>query len=419
MSPPSSSLSLLLTLGAAQLAASTPYTLQDTYDASNFFDAFRWWVTPDPTNGFVDYQSRENATAAGLARIVGGGDGGETNKQQVYLGVDTDNTYPVNDSAVRGRPSVRLESMKLYNHMLMVADIEHMPTGCGAWPALWTYGNVTWPDQGEIDSEFMPKITSKTLSLERLANHHSTTPSVLEGVNSMTNNWMTLHTTPGCSFRRTGAAQFFKTANCNAKEGKDGCPQRLASSSSSSNATTTTTGQAVANYGEPFNAGRGGAYIMEWTSTDVHVWFLPRDNKASSLFQTLVTAGPASLDTTALGTPLAGFSSTGSGGGSVNSTEGLGSCDVDAHFYDHTITIDTTFCGDWAGSDEGWGGDAACGRLAGTCAEWVANNPQAFREAYWLFNSIRVYSAASGSSSAVGRREGSARGSRLPVYRSG
>lgn len=147
MAPTSSSLlSLVLTLGAAQLAASTPYTLQDTYDASNFFDAFRWWVTSDPTHGFVDYQSRDNATAAGLARVVGGG-------KQVYLGVDTENRYPVNDSAVRGRPSVRLESMKLYNHMLLVADIEHMPTGCGAWPALWTYGNVTWPDQGEIDSK--------------------------------------------------------------------------------------------------------------------------------------------------------------------------------------------------------------------------------------------------------------------------
>lgn len=152
MAPSSSSLPLrlLLALGAAQQVASTSYTLQDTYDASNFFDAFRWWTTPDPTNGFVDYVGRDAATAAGLTRIVEGED-----RRQVYIGVDTENTYPVDDSAVRGRPSVRLESMKLYNQMLLVADIEHMPTGCGAWPALWTYGNVTWPDQGEIDSKFV------------------------------------------------------------------------------------------------------------------------------------------------------------------------------------------------------------------------------------------------------------------------
>lgn len=241
---------------------------------------------------------------------------------------------------------------------------------------------------------------------------------VLEGVNSMTNNWMTLHTSPGCSFRRTGAAQFFKTANCNAKDGMDGCPQRLASNGTAALRSP----QAVANYGEPFNAGRGGAYIMEWTSKDVNVWFLPRDG--SRLFQSLVTAGPEALDTARLGTPLAGFSSSGGGAG-PNSTEGYGSCDVDKHFYDHTITIDTTFCGDWAGSEEGWGGDAVCGRKAATCAEWVANNPQAFREAYWLFNSIRVYAVASGngttggSEGVVGRHRGAARGSRFPVYRSG
>lgn len=157
MAPLASSTLLLLTLSAAHLASSTPYTLQDTYDASNFFDAFRWWVTSDPTHGFVDYQSRENATAAGLARIVdgrGAAGGQRQQQQQVYLGVDYQNKYPINDSSVPGRPSVRLESMKLYNRMLMVADIEHMPTGCGTWPALWTYGNVTWPDQGEIDSKF-------------------------------------------------------------------------------------------------------------------------------------------------------------------------------------------------------------------------------------------------------------------------
>lgn len=210
----------------------------------------------------------------------------------------------------------------------------------------------------------------------------------------MTNNWMTLHTTPGCTFRSTGAARFFKTANCNSREGRDGCPQRLNSNVPSSSSSA---GQAVANYGEPFNANRGGAYVMEWTSTDVHMWFLPRttsdDDDDDGTFQTLVTAGPSTLDTAALGTPLAGFAG-GGGGAGVNSTEGFGSCDVDAHFYDHTITIDTTFCGDWAGSEEGWAGDAACGKLAGTCVEWVADNPQAFREAYWLFNSIRVYAAA-------------------------
>lgn len=448
MHAPRSHILLLIPSILTRLATSTLYTIQDTYDASNFFDSFRWWTSSDPTNGFVDYQSRENATTMGLAKVVSSAgsnsnSGGSTDekkkkRKQVYIGVDAEQTYPVNDSSVRGRPSVRLETRQLYNHMLLVADIEHMPVGCGTWPALWTYGNVTWPDQGEIDSKtFLSNHLLSRLVLERQKDHsHIFLPHVvLEGVNAMTNNWMTLHTTPGCSFRRTGAAQFFKTANCNANEGRDGCPQRLLGQDSIVTPNLTAdaaTSRKGSNYGVPFNANRGGAYVMEWTATDINVWFLPRDDKTGSVFETLITASPGLLDTVALGEPLAGFSSSrGDGGvvGGVNSTQGLGACDVEKHFYDHTITIDTTFCGDWAGSEEAWSGGAAGSGLGDSCArrtrascvEWVAKHPEAFREAYWLFNSIRVYTAVSAgnASTEVARKAVRGRGaemrrSRLP-----
>lgn len=48
----------------------------------------------------------------------------------VGWGVDTVNK----DQA--GRASVRLTSKKTYNHGLIVVDVEHMPVGCGTWPAL-------------------------------------------------------------------------------------------------------------------------------------------------------------------------------------------------------------------------------------------------------------------------------------------
>lgn len=344
--------SLIFLLGLARLTISTPYVLQDTYDASNFFDAFRFWNTSDPTNGFVSYKNREQATSAGLIGTNGTGAG-----KQVYIGVDTRTKYSTNsNSSTSGRPSVRLESRALYNRMLMVADIEHMPTGCGAWPALWTYGNVTWPDQGEID--------------------------ILEGVNSQTNNWMTLHTTPGCSMRSTGAADFFKTNNCNSNEGKDGCPQRLPEAGSGFNVSASRS----ANYGVGFNQNKGGAYVMEWTSEDFNIWFMPRDN--SRLFKS-VTSGAENLDTSSLGIPMGGFSSSGGANGTT--------CNVNKHFYDHVITIDTTFCGDWAGNQTTWESDAVCGRKAKTCETFVAENPEAFKEAYWLFNSITVYTTGGSS----------------------
>jgi beta-glucanase (GH16 family) len=61
-----------------------------------------------------------------------------------------------------------LEGLNTYNKGLIIADILHMPeNACGAWPSFWTLG-PSWPNQGEID--------------------------IIEGVNFMTNNQATLHT---------------------------------------------------------------------------------------------------------------------------------------------------------------------------------------------------------------------------------
>jgi adhesin HecA-like repeat protein len=50
---------------------------------------------------------------------------------QVKLKADTTNVVP---SGARGRDSVRLESKTLFNSGLFIADVAHMPTGCGTPP---------------------------------------------------------------------------------------------------------------------------------------------------------------------------------------------------------------------------------------------------------------------------------------------
>jgi hypothetical protein len=47
----------------------------------------------------------------------------------VNFGVDVTNKTP------NGRPSIRIESKKKYSSGLIVLDLEHMPFGCGTWPA--------------------------------------------------------------------------------------------------------------------------------------------------------------------------------------------------------------------------------------------------------------------------------------------
>jgi len=59
-------------------------------------------------------------------------------------------------------------------------------------------------------------------------------------------------------------------------------------------------------------------------------------------------------------------------------------CDIESDFYEHTLTLDTTLCGDWA---DGTYANSGC---AGTCAEAVAN-PENFVYAKWKINYIAVY----------------------------
>ncbi|CCX16225.1 Similar to Endo-1,3(4)-beta-glucanase xgeA; acc. no. Q5BAP5 [Pyronema omphalodes CBS 100304] len=61
----------------------------------------------------------------------------ETNnrkEQCVYLGVDHDNKLSTTD---QGRRSIRVESKEKFNHDLFVLNVDHLPWGCGVWPALY------------------------------------------------------------------------------------------------------------------------------------------------------------------------------------------------------------------------------------------------------------------------------------------
>lgn len=231
---------------------------------------------------------------------------------------------------IGGRNSVRVSSSQTYTKGLFIADIEHMPGGiCGTWPAFWSFG-PNWPRSGEID--------------------------IIEGVNSATTDTITLHTSPGCTVNNYNSAAGTMTleTDCSAGNSNDGC-----------GVSTTNTNA----YGEGFNAVGGGVYAMQWASTGIYVWFFQRGQIPSD-----ITNGYP--NTPSWGTPMATFSGSG--------------CDFDTAFQNHNLVFDTTFCGDWAGQDSVWG-SSSCSRLAPTCSDYVANNPAAFTEAYWLINSVKVY----------------------------
>ena len=138
------------------------YTLQTELNGTTFFDGSYWdfYTGNDPTHGFVNYVDKSTALQNGYIK--------STPNEPVYMGCDHTNV-----ASGRGRDSVRLASKQTYNSGLFLLYLEHMPTGCGTWPAWWSFG-PNWPNSGEID--------------------------IIEGVDKQTKDQSTLHTNPGCDF---------------------------------------------------------------------------------------------------------------------------------------------------------------------------------------------------------------------------
>ncbi|KAL8767005.1 MAG: hypothetical protein Q9209_006359 [Squamulea sp. 1 TL-2023] len=249
----------------------------------------------DPTHGYVNYVDQATADSQDLYNVSNG---------QVTWGVDHANV-----ASGRGRNSIRLTSKAQYTHGLVILDLAHMPgSACGVWPAL--------PNSGEID--------------------------IIEGVNTASQNQMTLHTGPGCTLAGSSC------------QGGQGCPIKPQGSN---------------NYGTGLNNAGGGVYAMEWTSGSINIWFFPRNSIPGDISN-------ANPNPSAWGAATASF-------------VGGDSCNIDHHFKNNNIVFDTTFCGDWAGAV--WAQDGTCSALAGTCQEYVQNHPEAFADAYWTINSLKVY----------------------------
>ncbi|KAI9669902.1 MAG: hypothetical protein M1831_006937 [Alyxoria varia] len=228
-----------------------------------------------------------------------------------------------------GRQSTRLESKNKYNGGLFIGDFGHMPGGICGVWPAFWTFGPNWPFQGEID--------------------------ILEGVNVQGTNLMTLHTGEGCTTAGADQSADLLTSNCWQQapdQDNSGC----------GNADKT-----AASYSE-FNQNGGGVYAMEWTDSAIKIWFFPR----SIIPQDISSGKPKP---SSWGTPAANFQ---------------GGCDIPSHFSDHRIIFDTTFCGDWAGAV--FASDPKCGDK-GDCQTYVAQNPEAFKEAYWTINYVSVYTA--------------------------
>ncbi|OAA59155.1 glycoside hydrolase family 16 protein [Niveomyces insectorum RCEF 264] len=352
------------------------YVLTQNYLPHNLTEGFEFRTaadypgTGDPTNGFVNYVSHATARARGLVKLVRGrpDQGAPFNPfhhrhEQLYLGVDHTNVLPyyrssdassnvssngtvngtlVNTTShsasgtfppVQGRDSIRLESKRVFNRGLLIGDFAHMPGNqCGVWPAFWTY-NMEEDPIGEID--------------------------IVEGINHQPDNIVSLHTGQTCRFEAGWQTGTDQRPDCALMLGNqtndDGCGMTAAR---------------PASYGTAFNRAGGGVYATLLDDYEIRIWHWPRHAVPLD-----VRRGRPEPWT--WGRPLGDM------------TQRRGGCDVAENFHTLTIIINTDFCGDNE-SDDIWTSDKACAAYP-SCPEYVASQPEAFRETYWLVNSIKVY----------------------------
>ncbi|PCH39741.1 glycoside hydrolase family 16 protein [Wolfiporia cocos MD-104 SS10] len=309
-------------------ATAGPYTLHQNNVGSSFLSNFAWQNITDPTNGRVEYVDKATALQENLTYA---------SDDTFIMRADYTTTLSADGP---GRKSNRIMSTARYNTHVAVFDIRHMPQGCATWPAIWETNPNEGTSGGEVD--------------------------ILEGVNDVEPDSVTLHTTGTCTMpssrNQLGTSL---SDNCSSsdtiEDGNNGCAVDAPYTSS---------------YGPTFNNYGGGYYALERTAEYIRVWFWSRNDTG---VPSEVSSGSSDINTSEWGTPIAFFPDT--------------DCDFSKEFTSHNIIIDLTFCGNWAGAAFS---SAGC---SGNCTDYVNNNPSAFENAYWDFAAARIYLPSSNTSS--------------------
>ncbi|KAF9051587.1 hypothetical protein BJ165DRAFT_899491 [Panaeolus papilionaceus] len=323
------------------------YDLIRDYSGSTFFNGWDFYGAPDNlTNGDANFVTAAQATSSKLAFV-------DPTSNHAFVKVDNSTNVVFNNK----RDTVRMQTNVRYGvGSVWIADFLHVPYGCSVWPAWWSQA-PSWPEGGEIDT--------------------------FEGVNLITNNRMSLHTTPGCTQvgQQQSSSQVLST-DCSAD--------------SNNNMGCVTTDPNPAAYGAPFAQAGGGIFITELAATGVSIWFFSRKDIPS------VLSSGNSFDTSALGLPVANFPNTG--------------CDPAKFFQPQHLILDITLCGDFARptiSD-------TCPSTPDKCyPQYVLGPPSTYDTAYFEIASIRVFSKTGTNTTVTDSNSSSALRPRLNGFGTG
>mmetsp|Transcript_22741 Transcript_22741/g.56190 ORF Transcript_22741/g.56190 Transcript_22741/m.56190 type:complete len:445 (-) Transcript_22741:90-1424(-) len=347
-----------------------PYKIVEVQTGRDFFNYYDFFDGADSigSGGYNTYVSKKRANQLGLIEFLKDRTSG---KESVYLETAA--------GAYEGgfRESIRLEGKRRFDRGLFLLDVEHMPTGCGVWPAFWLTDESVWPDNGEID--------------------------ILEGINTQTKAKTALHTSAECSMY----AQVPSYAMTGDFDSATGIPDRFTGILNKFNRVEADNCWVKAPHqwanqgciivdsnqgtiGEPMNEVGGGIYALEWDPANGYIksWVFKRDSIPTNLQKSMDTASSAARvlpdpDTWPL--PYAYFA--------IGDNSG---CSAD-HFKNMRLVLNTAFCGEVAGNKF----NADCPKEADmfdvngdsvlTCNAFLDDQADHLTEAYWKIRGAYVY----------------------------
>ncbi|EEB90837.1 hypothetical protein MPER_10907 [Moniliophthora perniciosa FA553] len=170
------------------------------------------------------------------------------------------------------------------------------------------------------------------------------------------NNQMALHTNDGCKqVNPVQSSTLINSTDCSHLANQnEGC---------------VVTDPSQQSYGATFAASGGGVFVTEFAESGISVWFFTRDLVPDS-----IKSNSSSLDTSALGTPVANWPN--------------GGCSMNEFFSAQNLILDITLCGDFAGA-----ANVFSQTCSGRCYnDYVIGSPSTYDNAFFDIASIRVYS---------------------------
>ncbi|EJD00485.1 uncharacterized protein FOMMEDRAFT_159189 [Fomitiporia mediterranea MF3/22] len=318
---------VLALLGFRATGVNAAFQLVQSHSGANFLNNWTFATGTDFLDnvGDVVWQSEEQAQQEQLTFLNAAGN----------FVIKVDNTTDARGNSSYGRNSVKMNSTyTISSGNLVLFDAFHIPYGCSVWPSFWTRG-ASWPDDGEID--------------------------IVEAVNMVTENSISLHTLNGCKHPDASASGGIETGNListdcfNQTNFNQGCIVDVPGPS----------------YGAAFAQSGGGIYALNWNSSGIFIWFFQRGSIPSDL----PTDSP---NPDGWGLPTAAYP--------------VSNCDFNTFIKPQKLILEIDICGDFAGLPNVY--SQTC---SGLCTDLV-QIPSNYDNAYFEIGSIKVFQQTNGSS---------------------